>query len=426
MQLAALVSPDDWMGSCGTSGKAGWHYILNRLAGVGITRVYWRVTTGWSYYASKVNNTGPVFDSYTIRGLTKLKRWWMYEAMDWSKDDTFAAATAYARRLGIELHAWLTLENAHGFGTLSRLKQEHPEMMTLDRCGKRYQRLHGWAYPEVRHFWMNIVRELVAYNPDGILLDLCRMGYLTDPPVGGVATGGYEAPMVEAFREETGRDPFQIPNDDPEWVQFRTRPFTQWVGDVRDLLAAQAKPMALRAMLLAPGSLRVVSPKGELLTPEELGAASTRDSRAYVSAGPMQDRFADLEKWASNGWLDGVCLVGQAPNSDPNQWEFTYYDGPPWYHVEPHHSRGDSFIRMPTPDEREQCRARYAALGPGGLQCSWALNPYERKTDELVREITALKAQGFDEVNINESNLLVNAVNDRWDGVEEAARQIDG
>ena len=43
MRLATLVSPDDWMFTLGTAGKAGWRYILERLARVGITRVYiWR------------------------------------------------------------------------------------------------------------------------------------------------------------------------------------------------------------------------------------------------------------------------------------------------------------------------------------------------------------------------------------------------
>jgi len=237
MRLATFVSPDDWTFNFGTGGKAGWRYILERLARVGITRVYWRVTTGWSYYASKINNTGPVFISTReIKAISKRRRWGMYDAIDWSQDDTLAAAVEYGNKVGIEVIAWMTLEDSHGPGSSSRLAHEHPEWMTVDRCGRRYYRLCGWAFPQVREWKLNLVREIMAYNPDGLLLDLGRFAYVTDPPTFGVSTGGYEEPMVEAFKEETGRDPFQIPNNDEDWIRFRARYLTQWV-EIRSCLS---------------------------------------------------------------------------------------------------------------------------------------------------------------------------------------------
>ena len=54
----------------------------------------------------------------------------------------------------------------------------------------------------------------------------------------GVTTDGYEDSIADAFREATGRDPFELPNDDPEWVQFRADRWTDMVRDIRDAVKA--------------------------------------------------------------------------------------------------------------------------------------------------------------------------------------------
>ena len=54
----------------------------------------------------------------------------------------------------------------------------------------------------------------------------------------GVTTDGYEESIADAFREATGRDPFQLPNGDPDWVQFRADRWTEMVRDIRDAVKA--------------------------------------------------------------------------------------------------------------------------------------------------------------------------------------------
>ena len=54
----------------------------------------------------------------------------------------------------------------------------------------------------------------------------------------GVTTDGYEDSIAGAFREATGRDPFQLPNGDPEWVQFRADRWTDMVRAIRDAVKA--------------------------------------------------------------------------------------------------------------------------------------------------------------------------------------------
>ena len=55
----------------------------------------------------------------------------------------------------------------------------------------------------------------------------------------GVDTNGYEPAMVDAYRARTGRDPFDLPNDDPDWVQFRADQATTLVRELRQALAAR-------------------------------------------------------------------------------------------------------------------------------------------------------------------------------------------
>ena len=54
----------------------------------------------------------------------------------------------------------------------------------------------------------------------------------------GVSTDGYEDSIAGAFREATGRDPFTLPNGDPEWVRFRADRWTDMVRAVRDAVKA--------------------------------------------------------------------------------------------------------------------------------------------------------------------------------------------
>ena len=54
----------------------------------------------------------------------------------------------------------------------------------------------------------------------------------------GVSVDGYEDSIVSAFREATGRDPFDLPNGDPDWVRFRADLWTELMRDLRDAAKA--------------------------------------------------------------------------------------------------------------------------------------------------------------------------------------------
>lgn len=60
----------------------------------------------------------------------------------------------------------------------------------------------------------------------------------------GVSVDGYEDSIASAFREATGRDPFGLPNGEPDWVRFRADLWTGMVRDLRDA-AKRERPDAV-------------------------------------------------------------------------------------------------------------------------------------------------------------------------------------
>ena len=60
----------------------------------------------------------------------------------------------------------------------------------------------------------------------------------------GAVTYGYEDIIVNAFEQEHGKSPFDLPNDDPDWLQFRADYVTRFMVEARDAVKA-AKPDAV-------------------------------------------------------------------------------------------------------------------------------------------------------------------------------------
>ena len=86
----------------------------------------------------------------------------------------------------------------------------------------------SWGHPEVRAYKVRAVARLVETSGvDGVLLDYCR--YFGN-------TAGYSDVIVSAFRTKFRKDPFELPQDDPEWIRFRASYVTQFVADLRRAL----------------------------------------------------------------------------------------------------------------------------------------------------------------------------------------------
>ena len=86
----------------------------------------------------------------------------------------------------------------------------------------------SWGYPEVRAYKVRTIARLVKTSGvDGVLLDYCR--YFGK-------TAGYSDVIVSAFRTRFGKNPFELPQDDPQWIRFRANFVTQFIADLRRAL----------------------------------------------------------------------------------------------------------------------------------------------------------------------------------------------
>ncbi len=102
---------------------------------------------------------------------------------------------------------------------------ERPHLAKRDREGRPTTGL-SIAYPEVRDYWLSLLRETLDYGTDGIQLHLNR----SNPFV------MYEEPVIESFREKHDMDPRDLPENDPRYMQLQADFTTQFVREVKALV----------------------------------------------------------------------------------------------------------------------------------------------------------------------------------------------
>lgn len=126
---------------------------------------------------------------------------------------------------------------------------QHQEWVKRDRDGIPTTNL-SIAYPGVRDYWLSLLREVLDYGIDGVTIYLNRFCPFVL----------YEEPVVEAFREQFGEDPRQLPEDDPRWLQHCAGYLTGFLREVRALL--DEKPGRLLAATFYGGPSKYDPPEG--------------------------------------------------------------------------------------------------------------------------------------------------------------------
>lgn len=169
-----------------------------------------------------------------------------------------------AHELDMELHAtWRPggfkfrppNDHWHAGGAYDRL----PHCRCVDREGRTAARL-SFAYPEVRRAGIDLLVEAAQYPIDGICIAYNRRLPLVE----------YEQPLLDAFKAETGRDAREVDERDPQWLQFRCKPMTDFMTELRAALDATGKKLAVTVIVMA--------------TPEENFFYSL-DLKAWIDAG---------------------------------------------------------------------------------------------------------------------------------------------
>lgn len=299
VRLSSPVTHSDWMlgDPAPPFGAEGVQQILDRAKACGWTRVYWRCfDSGKSMYHSRLLEPFGAAESpnyWDDHGMSNL--WAKLAQCDYGRFDTFAEAMRYGHAIGLEVHAWLSInEDDHGYGWPSRVAREHPEWHWVQRDGRVYRSQLSFAFPEVRMYKLALLREILAYRPDGIFFDWIRTGDVRDNPqtdASGVAAYGYEDPNVERFRKLCGTDPHDVPNDDPRWVALRAEPQTKFMREAARLIRRMAPDLPISAMVQHPWSYRGAPTD----TPYD---------------GSLRGLLCDVRTWAREGLIDEAVAAG--------------------------------------------------------------------------------------------------------------------
>ncbi len=86
------------------------------------------------------------------------------------------------------------------------------------------------AFPEVRSHQADLfLTTLAESRGDGIQVEFV----IGNEDEHGVVPYGYEDRVVEEFRAQHGQDAFALPNDDPQWLQFRADYVTRFLRELR-------------------------------------------------------------------------------------------------------------------------------------------------------------------------------------------------
>lgn len=301
--LSTPVSHVDWM--AGHSERIGHRekgvkYILDRCKQIGWRRIYWRCfEAGRAQYASKLmeekwvgrnednyqrwaNPDGESEESYRERVFVPYKGF-----------DSLREAIDYGHKIGLEIHAWLTInEEDHSWGSASRFSRKHPQFRWVKRIGIPYISQLSFAFPEVREYKLSLLKEILAYDIDGVFFDWVRIGDMRNEPhctPDGTADFGYEKPLLEGFQEKYGLDLCSIPNDDERGVRFRAEPQTIFMREAHKLIKEKDPALPISIMCAHPWFHYGVT---------------------FKINGSLHGRLLDVVRWAEEGLMDEV--VAQA------------------------------------------------------------------------------------------------------------------
>ncbi|MGZ4974686.1 MAG: family 10 glycosylhydrolase [Limisphaerales bacterium] len=308
--LSAPLTHSDWMLKPGIAlGPEGVHHMLDACKACGWTRVYWRVFDGgrglykskylkpmgkWdvdSFWSPQSPADQTLVERYTHMNAEQRRALMAkFDVLDYAHFDPLAEAVRYGHKIGLKIHAWLSInEDDHGWGLQSEFSKQHPQFRWQHRDGRPYYSQLSFAFPEVRKYKLSLVRELIEnYKLDGFFLDWIRTGDVRDNPQNdktGAADYGFEAPLRDAYRKQTGKELRDATNDAA--FRFRAAPQTLFMREVSKLLRKHHLPISV--MVSHPWHYR-----GEL---DKID-------------GNLRGMLLDVSTWANEGLMDSAVAAG--------------------------------------------------------------------------------------------------------------------
>jgi uncharacterized lipoprotein YddW (UPF0748 family) len=292
-------------------GSQSVRYIIDRCKQVGWKRLYWRCFDGGrAHYASQLMERASIgYDpdnwhvwegSWDSQRMAKFFKG--YEGFD-----DLAEAVRYGHQVGVEIHAWISVnEDDHAWGITSRFSREHPQYRWVKRSGLPYSSQLSFAFEAVRQYKLGLLKEILAYDIDGVFFDWMRTGDMRNEPQAtpdGTADSGYEKPLVEAFEKKYGLKPTQVRNYDERWVRLRAEPQSEFMRLAHDLIKAKSNSLVISFMGHHPWSYRGMTPSIN---------------------GNLNGLLLDVRTWAQEGWIDEAVAAGYYTDGGTPEMAYGY------------------------------------------------------------------------------------------------------
>ncbi len=238
MKIYTLVTFTDWANSLGCYGPLGMERLFDWLAVARIERVYWRAFNG-----GRANYPSAV--AHVLRGEEMSTHWQtgrgggptsrrFFRHVDGTAWDELAEAVRKGHERGIEVCFWWSLcEEAHGMHVMSDWGRRR-DIRMIDRTGNDYPGTCEFGIAEVRETKLAVLDELLARNPDGVLLDFVRHNATPSGDEQGVHRFGYNDVIRRAFADRHGADPRELPPDDERWLAYKNAYRARFVRAIRE------------------------------------------------------------------------------------------------------------------------------------------------------------------------------------------------
>ena len=274
--------------------------LMALCAHYGFDRVFYRVSVcGAEAYRTKVMTPAyeDVFDKYTEEildtGCANIPSVHRRMGQVLRVSDPLASCAKYAHEYGMKVYAWVTVYDSLYYAPPTEFFQRHPEYTWASKDGaKHVPGVPCYAYPEVRQYRIDQMKELVAYDIDGIFLSDRSHSPWPGRKSGGGNEGargyGFNEPVVAEYLRRYGKDPRSAEPDSLDELRF-----VQLKGDFLTQFLREAK-----AVTSAAG-------KKLVMTTDERIADPVRATWMYV----------DAETLARERILDELCIRSAASAS---------------------------------------------------------------------------------------------------------------
>ncbi len=256
--------------------------------------IYWQIIGGGLVnYPSKLGTIpGAHVDDFPRTGdgyVTASIKKFIDMGMDHTKLAIEAARSMNKKILiGFRAQSWQCPPGFEDYFT-SDFYNDHPEWRTYDRDGTPVMRM-SYAVPQVQQHILGLMKEVLAYQPDGIEIIYFR----------GLPLMLWENAFMQRFQTKYGVDAKQIPEDDPRLYELRGEIMTEFMRDMRRLLDETQRAQGRKQRYELTASV----------------VHTEADNRKYG---------LDVERWVKEGLLDRIGIFPAAFHTSNKPMELDWF-----------------------------------------------------------------------------------------------------